>query len=267
MYYKISESSRPRLDSTNVKVAMANGELAPCLGQGRLKLEFQVKEQSKVISQDVYLADIEPEGILGYDFLETYDCTLNLGKGEMQIGGQQVRCHVYRASAEKCTRVIADRTITIKAGEEILLPGKLKHRNRNSKFGIVEPEPRFVRNHEVMVAKTLVDVQQELVPIRVLNLKDEAIIIYQGAVLATCEPVESGEIVQEKEGRRVTILQENKQASEKEIPEHLTELFKISGERLNPSQKMQLSRVLTTFQDVFAKTQVIWARLQLSSTR
>ena len=74
-----------------------------------------------------------------------------------------VRGYIYKASKfPTCTRVIADRTVTIKAREETLLPGKLQHRDRNVRFGVVEPESKFVRNHAIMVAKTLVDVQQEL---------------------------------------------------------------------------------------------------------
>ncbi len=79
IYYNIPENSRPQLSSTDIRVAMANGQLAPCLGRGQLRLEFQVGAQSKTVTHDVYLADIEPEGILGYDFLQMYNCSLNLG--------------------------------------------------------------------------------------------------------------------------------------------------------------------------------------------
>ncbi len=155
----------------------------------------------------------------------------------------------------QCTRVIADRTVTIEARGEMLLPGKLQRRDRNIEFGIVEPESRFTKNHEVMVAKALVDIQQELVPVRVLNLRDEPIIVHQGTVMATCEPDESDKVVQENDNHQIAALKQQPPFQVKqEIPDHLTDLYEaISGERLDQSQKTQLARVLATFQDVFAK--------------
>ena len=44
------------------------------------------------------------------------------------------------------------------------------------------PEKQISKTHEVIVAKTLVDVKQDLVPVRVLNVKSETVIIYKGAV-------------------------------------------------------------------------------------
>ena len=255
IYYKIPEISRQLLNSTDVSVAMANRELVSCLGRGELELQVD-DSQKKIMTHDVYLADIEPEGILGYDFLQMNDCSLNLGKGEMQIGRQLVKCCVYRASElPKCTRVVVDQTVTIEARGETLLPGKLQYRDGNTRFGIVEPELRFVRNHKVMIAKTLIDVQQELVSIRILNLKDEPVIVYhdQGVVIALCEPIESDRIIQEKDNHRVAALQEQPVQVKQEILDHLTKLYETSGEKLNQEQKRQLSKVLTTFQDVFAQ--------------
>ena len=88
-----------------------------------------------------------------------------------------------------------------------------------------------------MIAKTLVDVQQELVPIRALNLKDEPVIVYQGVVIALCEPIESDRIIQEKDNHRVAALQEQP----------------VQVKQAIPDQKRQLSKVLTTFQDIFAQ--------------
>ena len=96
VYYKISPISRPILNSTDVNVAMADGELTRCLGRG--KLQIKISNTKDYIMHDVYLANIEPEGILGYDLLQEHDYLLDLGKGEMRIGRRQVKCSVYMSS-------------------------------------------------------------------------------------------------------------------------------------------------------------------------
>ena len=49
-----------------MNVAMADGELTPCLGWG--KLQIKINNTKDDILHDVYLANIEPEGILDMTF-------------------------------------------------------------------------------------------------------------------------------------------------------------------------------------------------------
>ncbi|GBM65528.1 hypothetical protein AVEN_83380-1 [Araneus ventricosus] len=49
--------------------------------------------------------------------------------------------------------------------------------------------PSQVSQEGVLVAATLVDLEREAIPIRVLNLNNKPKFLDKGAVIATCEPV------------------------------------------------------------------------------
>ena len=173
----------------------------------------------------------------------------------MRIGRRQVKCSMYISSAvPKCSKATSEMTVTIAPGEEIILPGKLQLRNRNFKCGVVEPETRFSGNHDVLVAKTLVDVQQDVIPVRVFNLRDSLVTVYKGTCVAVCEPITSDDVMQDKEKRLVGVLQEPvAQENTDVLPEHLVKLYQASCKDLNRDQRRHLACMLKNYQDVFAK--------------
>lgn len=96
-----------------------------------------------------------------------------------------------------------------------------------------------------MVGKTLVDAQQDYVPVRVASLSGQPRTICQGIEVAGCEPVESV-IHQQHDFIPVPQVIGDR-------PEHLKDLYARGRNGLNAGQQRQLHELLPEFQDIFSK--------------
>lgn len=97
-----------------------------------------------------------------------------------------------------------------------------------------------------MVGKTLVDAQQNYVPVRVVNLSGQPRTTCQGTEVAGCEPVES--VIHHQHD-----FTPDSQVIEYDLPEHLKDPYSRSTEGLNAGQQCQLLKLLLEFQDIFSK--------------
>ena len=97
-----------------------------------------------------------------------------------------------------------------------------------------------------MVGKTLVDAQQDYVPVRVVNLSGQPRTTCQGTEVAGCEPVES--VIHHQQD-----FTPDSQVIGYDLPEHLKDPYSRSTEGLNAGQQRQLLKLLLEFQDIFSK--------------
>ena len=105
--------------------------------------------------------------------------------------------------------------------------------------------------HQLLLAKTVVNPSNKTVPIRVLNVTDKAVKVYEKTVAATCEAV--------------TVLDKPEISSEfsDTVPEFLQNLHKEASENLNNNQKEQLKTFLVINQSVFSKDKLDIGRTDL----
>ena len=134
----------------------------------------------------------------------------------------------------------------------MMMTGHLSHKgdsltvNGNIMGGTVGPSFTAKLPPDVMVGKTLVDAQQDYVPVRVVNLSGQPRTICRGTEVAGCEPGESV-IYQQHD------LTPDSQVIGYDLPEHLKDLYAQSTEGLNAGQQRQLHELLLDFQDIFSK--------------
>ena len=105
-----------------------------------------------------------------------------------------------------------------------------------------------------MVGKTLVDAQQDYVPVRVVNLSGQPRTTCRGTEVAGSEPVES--VIHHQHD-----FTPDSQVIGYDLPEHLKDPYSQSTETLNAGQQRQLLKLLLEFQDIFQRGLKIWARL------
>ena len=72
------------------------GEHAPIHGRGQLQLGIG----SLVLPQELWVADIHDECILGLDFLQAHSCQVNLKDGSLVIGEEEIPLRKLKASKE-----------------------------------------------------------------------------------------------------------------------------------------------------------------------
>ncbi|GBN17969.1 hypothetical protein AVEN_161553-1 [Araneus ventricosus] len=99
--------------------------------------------------------------------------------------------------------------------------------------------PSQVSQKGVLVAATLVDLKREVIPFRVLNLKNKPKIVDKGDVIATCEPV-------------VDIFSHPHEFSDAQHLPSISENLEI----LNEEQRRAVRQLLKEFQNLFSTCDV-----------
>lgn len=84
-------STPSQLEHVLDTMKLADGRSSSFLGRGKMKINLGDRE----LAHTIWVADIEPEGILGLDFLRQYDCQLVLKDGfyELQFGNHGEATH------------------------------------------------------------------------------------------------------------------------------------------------------------------------------
>ena len=105
-----------------------------------------------------------------------------------------------------------------------------------------------------MIARSLVDMQQDCIPLRVANFTSETVTLHKGTVAAVCEEVIGIETNSHKLESIYQINQQTADVQNTRIPEHLTGLYESSECLLNGDQRLAFKQLLINHQNVFAKS-------------
>ncbi|GBM67978.1 hypothetical protein AVEN_218837-1 [Araneus ventricosus] len=113
--------------------------------------------------------------------------TVDLEKNEIRIRGEEIPLFSASVQHSKSCSVLAKKRTVIPARSESLIqgipedPGQFRY----TVTDFLSQDPQ----KGVLVAATLVDLEREAIPVKVLNLNNTHKILDKGAVIATCEPV------------------------------------------------------------------------------
>ncbi|GBM78131.1 Retrovirus-related Pol polyprotein from transposon 297 [Araneus ventricosus] len=187
----------------NISLKTATGEKTEIRG----KLDASIECGSRKFHHRIYVADITDPCILGLDFLQKFNFTVDLEKNEIQTGGEEIPLFSASGIPE--------------------VPGQFRY--------AVTDFHSQVPQKGVLVAATLIDLEREAIPVRVLNLNNTPKILDKGAVIATCEPV-------------VDIVARPQEFSE---AQHLSSILE-SLEMLNEKQRREVRKLLKEFQNLFS---------------
>ncbi|GBM14276.1 Retrovirus-related Pol polyprotein from transposon 297 [Araneus ventricosus] len=213
----------------NISLKTATGEKTEIRG----KLDASIVCGSRKFHHRIYVADVTDPCILGLDFLKKFNFTVDLEKNEMRTGGEEIP--LFSASVQhskSCSVLVKKRTI-IPARSECLIQGIPEARGQ-FRYAVTD-FPSQVSQKGVLVAATLVDLEMEVIPVRVLNLNNKPKILDKGDVIATCEPV-------------VDIVARPQGFSGAQHLQSTLENLQI----LNEEQRIAVRKLLNEFQDLFS---------------
>ncbi|XP_028418335.1 uncharacterized protein LOC114543636 [Dendronephthya gigantea] len=213
-------------------------------------------------AQEVWIAEIENECILGLDFLGPNGCIVNVADRCLRVGIQEIQLQpLVNKEQPRCRRVWTAETTTIPARSEALISGQLQDGEYGESvrdiWGSLEPAKNRGLPSEVILARTVVDVRKPTFVVRVMNLSDEERVIRKGTEVASCESVEC-----------VTLSGESEVSERQQVPEFhqtLRELYERSAEGLDGSQRKKLYALLAYFEDIFSKGSHDIGRTSLTS--
>jgi len=192
---KISAPRQPVLEKVENCMILADGSAKPFRGKGTFELEVEGKRAL----QEVWIADIELEGILGMDFVRRYGCQIITAPGgqlELFIpeltsasGTGAKPAEEREPSNYQCLRVVVKDTVLVPANSEMIAAAKVLD-TCNGGLAILEPTLDFVQHSKLLVGRSLVKMDGPI-PIRLLNPTSHPRRVYKNTLVALCKPVDS----------------------------------------------------------------------------
>ena len=233
---------------TKTKMLTVTGEVTPF--QGKTELELGIGKQK--LKHTVLIADIENGGILGMDFLKAYQCDLVLTRQIMKINGEDILCFANSRNVQPtCCRVAVLEPTEIPPESEMIVSGYTKGIIDKSGTGLIEAYPDFSNSKGLLVAKALVCPTTGTVPVRIANPFAQSYKLYKNTIVATYEPIEPELLV----SVNTTQFKDSptEACQDKELPEHMKELYSESSKLLNSEEQSQLKNLLINYQNQFSK--------------
>ncbi|KAJ8048413.1 hypothetical protein HOLleu_00722 [Holothuria leucospilota] len=229
VYSKLPEDTRPTLQRVLTGLTLADGSELPFTG----KAAFTLTVQGHVCQHEVWVAGIAGDGIIGHDFLKKFDCHISVGEGILSIEGQRVSCKEDEAGLSSCRVEMAENTV-LPPRSEVMATGVVRGNLAKQKLAMVEMSDYFMKKHNVLVARAVVDPSEGKVPVRLMNITDEPKTIYKGSTIGDCVPVEPVDrqaynvSVNDSATNHPKSNSEKSNPDEGEVPQHLTNLYNRS---------------------------------------
>ena len=234
LFHRIPEENQPKLSPFSRAILDAGGNCLPISGFGT----FSAKICALSCKLDGVVADLSNDGIVGLDFMDENECTIDVKKKKICIKGK--RYNLVKEGSFGCYRIVALNTVTIPTNQEVVIKGKVcvpEGESISLVQGLVEPNEKFV-SAGTLVGRTLVKADT-VVPIRVLNLGSENRTIYSGTHIAEMSSV--CEVHTERRTKRNSKLHEK-----------LEDLLERSSTDLSEDQKSKVRNFLQQYSHAFA---------------
>ena len=229
----LSGASRELVRPVNSCLRTVTGEQAPIHGRGQLQLGIG----SLVVPQELWVADIHDECILGLDFLQAHGCQVNLKEGSLIIGEEEVPLKKSKATMEpSCYKAVLTEVVRLPPLAETVVPVRLEGAGPNYRWGLLEQTEAAKPVDNLLVARTLVDLQMKQVPLRVMNLSNQQQIIGKGTELACCENINSVLATKGDTSGEMSSGSAQKAGVVDKLPLHLKELYEHSVSELDEAE-------------------------------
>ena len=241
-------------ESRYKQLRTATGQLTPVLGCATFDITIgRYHGQCEML-----VAEIKDSCIIGLDFMQQHECTLDISGRVLQLDGVQIKLLPHATPlGTMCQRIVTLEPLEIAAGEDTVIPAVLETGGQRCGFGVIESNHRNNMADGLILGRTLVDLEDDTLPVRVANVTDGTLKIAAGTWIANCHSVDYVQPQARIESR-------NQHGS---LPEHLVDVFKRSTEGLNDEQQQSVHDLLLEFADVFASSPSDMGRTRLTQHR
>ena len=160
------------------------GEQAPIHG----KAQFQLGIGPLVLPQELWVADIQDQCILGLDFLYPNGCQVDLRDQLLTIGEHQIPLKRPSIITDQVCKAVLVQKVCLPPLAETIGPVRIEGPQLCT-VGLLEQSTDPTHFDGLLVARTLVDTTRENISLRVLNLSHQQHTIRKGTQLASCNTV------------------------------------------------------------------------------
>lgn len=199
--------------------------------------------------EEVYVAPIEDNMLLGLDFLLEHRMVVNMDTGNLEIGHERIlmNSHLEGSPSElKVEQVVVLKNTKIPPGSVVLFPCNVGISLNNY---VIEP----IEVKDCISPKTF-HTQGSTPVFCVVNLSEKLINLKHGQVVGFAYEV-SDIIEGDTEEVKVKKVSTSSTVSSNAFPEHLCYLLARSEEYLSQTERTLLQNVLQSYADVFAKNE------------
>ena len=240
--------SQELIHPVNSCLRTVTGERAPIHGKGRLRLRIGSLE----VPQELWVADINDECILGLDFLQANGCQVNLRDQALIIGDEEVPLQKSTTSPGRpCCRVKLVEKVHLAPLSESVVPVRVDQGGANYRVGLLEQDEALTPFDGLLVGRTLVDLESDRIPLRMMNLSHQRITLPKGTEVAHCDVI-SAIVPAEGETTDKSIGHVQRVEMREVLPTHLKELYDRSIAGLLEAQHPEVHQLLCSYSDVFS---------------
>ena len=170
-----------QLDGHQGEVSAANGGGMGILGKWQTVCQFD----SLALVAEFLVADVpSQEVLLGFDFLHKYGAVVDFAKNECKIMGKCLPL-IVPADLGKPHVVTVPVDTVIPPRSETIIEGRVGGVMAPGREGMFEPADSVSEHCNVMVARVVCKVEQGSLPVRVINVTDDALTLKGGVKVGT----------------------------------------------------------------------------------
>ena len=253
VFFGISSEYRPKLKlQDGLCMILADGKNIPVHG----KAEMEIEVGGKKMKHAFWVADLGPDCILGLDFLRQHDCIIYARSGQVKTEDDIGNVAKSRNARDKCRvdefccRQVTSEPEVLSVQSETSIAVRVNGLQETGEEAakMINQLSSLSGKEDGLVARCVEAVGQEAVPVRLVNLSDNAGSVYRDATEGDCEEVEevssgygAGDVT--KDLHKGTGL----------FPGHLEKLYGTCRAESGDPQENEVKTFLHRWQDAFAK--------------
>lgn len=186
-YLEIDPSIRPPLETTEMQLRTADDGQLVTFGQCDLELGILNSKSTKFT---VIVADIQAEGLLGFNFLKYFDCELYPSSKSLICQGEQVLCgdvSESRIRNVRCQQLINKTSVVIPPRSKMIIEVG-KSNQKLCKWMMIQGKTTDP-NCQYQIGSAVVDTEQLKIPVPIINFSSDSLLLQPDTTLGILVPV------------------------------------------------------------------------------
>lgn len=233
---------------TKCVLRMADGGPVSCKGTAIIPLCIG----NRIYDQQVLIAEIEAPFVVGYDFLYNNQCSLDISNGQLHFLEQVVQCKP-EDQMPTLFKIAFSETIEIPANSEMIAPAIFSEHIPHFSTAMVEEYTTRLSEKGILVAKTVIDTFNKIIPLRLLNLNSFPTKIYKNETAAMCDPV-TVQIENRTSDCHRTRTVKSTNLANTPMPDHIQEMYHSCIKDLSPDEAKSVNILFLKHAAVFSKS-------------
>ncbi|CAG2194873.1 unnamed protein product [Mytilus edulis] len=176
-FLSIPESQRPDKIYEGIQLKLANGEIIKTMGQA----DFDIKINGKIWKQRFVIAEIDAPAIIGYNFLYSKNCKLDIRHSKLTIEDFEIVCQ-KESQMSSIFKIASEQNVILPPNSETIIMSKVLGDSSHLMDAMIEPVMK--QDNEILVARALVDPSSGRIPLQEQGIQMKGVLKRQADAFA-----------------------------------------------------------------------------------